>query len=175
MWALQLRVKGLCDPFKDETPGGLMDQKNLEYFKNVFFDLKKNCNGELLEAKEVMNLEQNGDEVDTATTERERELTLKIQGRSRFFYKKIDDALSRINSGTFGQCEECGDEIEINRLKARPMTNLCICCKEAEEREEQSIPYTKRSHTLGKAIVGGNALIEENRPQFQLIDSSLIN
>ncbi|GAB4407203.1 MAG: hypothetical protein OHK0056_07130 [Bacteriovoracaceae bacterium] len=153
-----------------------MDKSNLEFFKNVFFELKKNWKNETLETPDLLIQDTAGDEVDTALTERDRELSLKIAGRSRFFHKKIDDALERINAGTFGQCEECGDEIEFNRLKARPMTNLCICCKEEQEREEQSIPYTKRSHTLGKAIVGGVPLIqEENRPKFDLINSEIIN
>lgn len=155
-----------------------MDNKNLEFFKQIFFDLKKNWNSENLEAPELLTTVEGGDEVDCALTERDRELTLKIAGRSRFFHKKIDDALTRIDGGTFGCCEECGEDIELSRLKARPMTNMCIHCKEEEERAEQSIPYGRRSHTLGKAIVGGNALTDfdiQNRPSLKLLHSEISN
>ena len=163
--------------FKDELiRGGTMDSKNLDYFKSIFFNLKKNWSTETLDSQDLLTENQGGDEVDTALNERDRELSLKIAGRSRFFHKKIDDALNRIENGTYGQCEECGDEIDLSRLKARPMTNMCICCKEEQEREEQNIPYTKRSHTLGRAIVGGTPLqFEEQRPKFELISSEIIN
>jgi len=51
--------------------------------------------------------------------------------------KKIDDALSRIDNKTFGVCEECGEEIGVNRLKVRPVATLCIACKEEQEKKEK--------------------------------------
>jgi len=52
--------------------------------------------------------------------------------------KKIDEALDRINNGTFGICESCGEEISIKRIKARPVTTLCIDCKTKQEEEEKN-------------------------------------
>jgi DnaK suppressor protein len=51
--------------------------------------------------------------------------------------KKIDEALERINNGTFGICESCGEEISLKRLEARPVTTLCIDCKTRQEADEK--------------------------------------
>ncbi|TMB23658.1 MAG: conjugal transfer protein TraR, partial [Deltaproteobacteria bacterium] len=52
--------------------------------------------------------------------------------------KKIDDALARIENGTFGTCEICEEEISVKRLEARPVTTMCIRCKEEQEKQEKS-------------------------------------
>ncbi len=52
---------------------------------------------------------------------------------------KINKALVKIDDGTFGVCEECGEEISVKRLEARPETTLCIKCKEDQEREERTM------------------------------------
>ncbi len=77
------------------------------------------------------------DEYDQATSEYLQYFTLRLRGREKYFLDKIDQALARINEGTFGYCETCGEEIGMNRLRARPETTLCIRCKEAQEREER--------------------------------------
>ena len=53
-------------------------------------------------------------------------------------FKKIDDALARIEGGTFGICEICEEEISVKRLEARPVTTMCIRCKEEQEKQEKS-------------------------------------
>jgi DnaK suppressor protein len=62
---------------------------------------------------------------------------LRLRDRDRKLVKKIREALSRIEDGTFGICEMCGEEIAIARLKARPVTTLCIECKSRQEEEER--------------------------------------
>jgi DnaK suppressor protein len=62
---------------------------------------------------------------------------LRIRDRERKLIFKIQEALTRIDEGTFGICEECGEEIGIERLKARPVTTLCIECKSSQEVEEK--------------------------------------
>ena len=52
---------------------------------------------------------------------------------------KIDEAVTRIESGSYGRCEECGNEIGLARLKARPVTTLCIACKSDQEARERLI------------------------------------
>lgn len=79
-------------------------------------------------------------------------LSLKVKGRERHLHFKIRKALQRIENGTFGLCYECGENIEINRLLARPIAELCLACKEEEEKKECHIPYQKKSHTLGKIL-----------------------
>ncbi len=77
------------------------------------------------------------DEYDQATSEYLQYFTLRLRGREKYFLDKIEQALARIEDGSFGICEACGNEIGINRLYARPETTLCIRCKEAQEREER--------------------------------------
>ena len=70
---------------------------------------------------------------DRATQESEFGLELRTRDRERKLLKKIDSALSRIDDGTYGYCEETGDEIGLRRLEARPVATLCV---EAQERRE---------------------------------------
>jgi DnaK suppressor protein len=77
------------------------------------------------------------DPTDRASLEGNRNLTLRIRDRERKLLTKIDEALLRIEDGTYGICEECGDEITVERLKARPVTTLCIACKSEQEADER--------------------------------------
>jgi DnaK suppressor protein len=77
------------------------------------------------------------DEYDQATSEYLQYFTLRLRGREKYFLDKIEQALGRIEVGSFGVCESCGGEIGLNRLRARPETTFCIRCKEAQEREER--------------------------------------
>ena len=79
------------------------------------------------------------DPTDRASLESDRNLTLRIRDRERKLRNKIDDALARIEDGTFGMCEVCGDEIGTERLEARPVTTLCINCKESQEQDESRL------------------------------------
>ncbi len=79
---------------------------------------------------------EGGDEIDRADLEEERYLTFRIKGREAKLLHKIDYALMRIEAGTYGICENCGAQIPFERLKARPVTTMCIECKELEEESE---------------------------------------
>jgi DnaK suppressor protein len=83
------------------------------------------------------NKENFPEPADRAALESERNATLRIRDRERKLIAKIDAALERINSGTYGICEECGEQIGVERLKARPVTTLCIDCKADQEAEEK--------------------------------------
>ena len=73
---------------------------------------------------------------DRAAVESERNAILRIRDRERKLIAKIDAALERIEDGTYGVCEQCGERIGRERLKARPVTTLCIDCKADQEAEE---------------------------------------
>ena len=62
---------------------------------------------------------------------------LRLRDRERLLLKKIDEAVERIDNGTFGICEECGNRIGVKRIGARPVTTLCIECKTRQEEEEK--------------------------------------
>ena len=131
-----------------------MNTEMMKQFENLFIELKKNT---LNEMKMVDPTNEKGDEVDLSQEDRQMALDLKLLGRQNFMLKKIDNALFKIKNGSFGVCEECDGEIEINRLRARPVATQCISCKEEEERSENQMLYEKRSHTHGKAL-GGNII-----------------
>ena len=69
-------------------------------------------------------------------------MRIRLRNREASYLKKIEFALLRIKEGNFGECEDCGDEIDVRRLEARPTTSLCIGCKEEQERGEKSFADT---------------------------------
>ncbi|MFY9942663.1 MAG: RNA polymerase-binding protein DksA [Desulfobacterales bacterium] len=79
------------------------------------------------------------DPTDRASLESDRNFMLRIRDREAKLIKKIKKALERIDKGSFGICETCGEEISIERLKARPVTTQCIECKTKEEALEKSL------------------------------------
>ncbi len=87
--------------------------------------------------RDTSNVEfEGGDEIDRADIEEGRYITYRIKGREANLIHKIDYALMKMENGTYGICERCGAEIPYERLKARPVTTMCISCKEEEEEEE---------------------------------------
>ncbi len=83
--------------------------------------------------------ENTPDPTDRASIEADGISVLRIRDRERKLLSKIDEALARIQLGTYGICEECGGEIGLERLNARPVTTLCIDCKAEQEAEERRV------------------------------------
>jgi len=77
------------------------------------------------------------DIVDLATSDLSLNLNVEIRERERHLLSKIDTVLAKIDDGSFGICDECGEAIGSGRLQARPVTTLCIKCKEEEEEQEK--------------------------------------
>jgi len=77
------------------------------------------------------------DLTDRASAEADRNFGLRVRDRERKLIIKIKEALKRVEDGTFGTCEVCGEPIDPKRLEARPVTTLCIDCKIEQEREEK--------------------------------------
>ena len=73
---------------------------------------------------------------DQASAEMDQNFLLRLKDRERKLIKKIDEALDRMATNVYGICESCGQDIPYNRLKARPVTTLCIECKTLQEQEE---------------------------------------
>jgi DnaK suppressor protein len=74
---------------------------------------------------------------DQASAETDRNFMLRLRGREQRLLKKIDEAIDRIENNIFGICEDCGEEVDIKRLEARPVTTMCIDCKTLQEEEEK--------------------------------------
>ena len=75
------------------------------------------------------------DEMDLASSEYMQSFTFRLRGRERVFLKKIEKALKKLDEGVFGVCDDCEEPISVKRLEARPETELCIRCKEDQERK----------------------------------------
>ncbi len=103
--------------------------------------LVKQRNALLSEAEEALNALPGQtifpDMGDQASAEIDRSFMLRLRGREQRLLKKIDQAIEKIENGTFGVCDVCGEEITIQRLEARPVTNMCIFCKTEQEEEEK--------------------------------------
>ena len=82
------------------------------------------------------------DPTDRAALESNRNFLLRIRDRERKLLVKIQEALNRIDDGTFGTCQECGEDISESRLKARPVATLCVECKRMQEIEEEKMAGT---------------------------------
>lgn len=115
-----------------------MDTKDLEFFRTHLTDMLSSMAQQGDETIEDMTdtVEVYADPADRATAETDRAFTLRLRDRERRLIKKIQEALERIDDGTFGICDECGEDISIPRLKARPVTTLCIHCKSRQEEDE---------------------------------------
>ena len=75
---------------------------------------------------------------DQATAEADQNFSMRIKEREQKLLKKIDEALDRMDKQTYGICERCEEDIPYERLKARPVTTLCIACKTLQEQEEKT-------------------------------------
>ncbi len=116
-----------------------MDQNKQEYFKGVLQEEMRLLLEEAGKTVSEMTADNTNfpDPNDRATQESDRNFELRIRDRERRLLNKIREALERIEEGSFGVCELCGEEISEARLKARPVTTLCIDCKMEEERKEK--------------------------------------
>ena len=77
------------------------------------------------------------DEIDTASSEMNLAFQGRLRERERFLIAKINRALEKVDAGVFGECESCGEDISMERMKARPMAQLCIECKAEQEQRER--------------------------------------
>ncbi|MDA8172735.1 MAG: RNA polymerase-binding protein DksA [Nitrospiraceae bacterium] len=115
-----------------------MREEKLQEIKNELLKQKEII---LCEAETAMNAlpEQTvfPDLGDQASAETDRNFMLRLRGREQRLLKKIEEAIDRIDAGSFGICEVCGEPIDINRLAARPVTTMCIACKTEQEEDEK--------------------------------------
>lgn len=120
---------------------GKASRKRAKY-PDIRRDLERQRTAILGEVEEVLthrgDLEAFPDVSDQASAEVDQNFSMRIRERERKLLKKIDEALERMNVATYGICERCGGDIPYKRLKARPVTTLCIECKTLQEQEERA-------------------------------------
>jgi DnaK suppressor protein len=122
----------------DDEP--FMNPRQQEYFRQKLIRWREEL---LSEASETLqNLQAGGsneaDIADRASIETDRSLELRTRDRARKLIAKIDDALRRIETGTYGYCEETSEPISLRRLEARPIATLSLEAQERHERMEKT-------------------------------------
>lgn len=123
-----------------------MKKKELDQLKEILEEEKRRILRHLEDISDtsVADIDTpSGDSVDLASLEINQNSLVKVGKRELNHLKKIDVALQKIVDGTYGECENCGEQIALARLLARPVAQLCIDCKTAQENEERR--YTDRS------------------------------
>jgi DnaK suppressor protein len=113
-------------------------KQEVDFFRKLLSQRLQELRSEA--GKTVEGMDEHGnfpDPTDRASMESSRNSVLRIRDRERKLIFKIQEALRRLDDGEYGICEECGEEIGIERLKARPVTTLCIGCKSSQEIEER--------------------------------------
>lgn len=126
--------------YKPSNKEEYMNEMQLEYFRQKLLDWKKEL---LAQSSDTLDdLRQGGlnqpDDIDRASLETDKSLDLRTKDRARKLIMKIDQALERIEDGSYGYCEETGEEIGIARLMARPIATLCVEAQERHERMEKT-------------------------------------
>lgn len=118
-----------------------MNKKMLGYFRVVLNAWKKELENEITRTVHQLRDEPENpsDPNDRASQETDMSLELRSRDRERKLIKKIDEALERIEKDEYGYCDNCGVEIGVERLEARPTAELCIDCKTLEEIREKKM------------------------------------
>lgn len=109
---------------------------DLTPYKELLLKLKSEATIKKDDIKITFQAERAADELDVATHDINASLNKRLLERQQAFVRRINIALEKIEDGTYGLCEECGEEINPRRLLARPVAVLCIDCKEKQERKE---------------------------------------
>lgn len=130
----------LPQDYKPSADEEYMNEMQLEYFRQKLENWKKSLVSQSVDTLD--DLRQGGlnqpDDVDRASLETDKSLDLRTKDRIRKLIAKIDEALDRIEDGTYGYCEETGEPIGIERLEARPVATLSIEAQERHERMEKT-------------------------------------
>lgn len=92
------------------------------------------------------------DEADLASSDIDQSMRMRLGNREALYLKKVDQALDRIKDAVYGECVSCGEEIGMKRLEARPTAELCILCKEEEEKKENLSAMGRKPKSLGVTL-----------------------
>lgn len=129
------------EPYKAKKGEEYMNDKQLAHFRKMLEAWKAELSQDIDTTLHSMQDEQTvfADPNDRATQESDMALELRNRDRERKLIKKINETITKIDSGDYGYCESCGIEIGLDRLQARPTATLCIDCKTLEEIRERQV------------------------------------
>lgn len=127
--------------YKSKKGESYMNPKQLGHFRTILNDIKLGLGEDIDRTVHTMQDEATvfADPNDRASQESDVSLELRNRDRERKLIKKIDEMMAKIDSGDYGYCDNCGVEIGLNRLEARPTATLCIDCKTLDEIREKQI------------------------------------
>ena len=116
-----------------------MEEQDLEFFRQLLMQwMEELLNHADETVEELLDSRENlADPLDRASADSDRIRTLRMRDRESMLIKKIRQSLEDIENGEYGVCKDCGEEISIERLKARPVTSFCIRCKTKRESLEK--------------------------------------
>ncbi len=127
------------EPYQPKKGEEYLNEKQGEHFRHILLDWRRLLMDEM--GRTVHHMQDDAanfpDPNDRATQESEFSMELRARDRERKLIKKIDESLSKLETGEYGYCEGCGVEIGIRRLEARPTATLCIDCKTLDEKREK--------------------------------------
>jgi DnaK suppressor protein len=128
-------------PYKAKKGEEYMNPNQLAHFRQVMNNIKAELGQDIDRTVHTMQEEATAfaDPNDRATQESDMSLELRNRDRARKLIKKIAEMISKIDSGDYGYCDNCGIEIGLNRLEARPTATLCIDCKTLDEIREKQV------------------------------------
>lgn len=134
-------VKPAAAPINAAKPKKKLTERE-QRLHNIKMHLLRQRTALLSGAEQALNEQLPGQTIfpdlgDQATAETDRNFMLRLRGREQRLLNKINEAIERIDIGTFGICDDCGNEIDIKRLEVRPVTTMCIECKTLQEEEEK--------------------------------------
>lgn len=121
-----------------------MNKKDLKHYKDILLNLKTQIlNSGLLKSKEDLTISSDdlAEEGDLASITINQELSFGIREWELAKLRAIEEALARVEAGTYGHCEECDQEIKAKRLEKQPWAILCI--DHAEEKERENLRFSK--------------------------------
>ncbi len=128
-------------PYKPKKGEAYMNPQQLDHFRAILNNIKSGLSEDIDRTVHTMQDEATvfADPNDRASQESDVSLELRNRDRERKLIKKIEEMLAKIDSGDYGFCENCGVEIGLNRLEARPTATLCIDCKTLDEIREKQV------------------------------------
>jgi DnaK suppressor protein len=115
-----------------------LSKKDLERFRLLLTEQRHSLTSHVAKASDIrLDPDDLADEMDTASSESDQAFAGRLRERERGLLNKIAQALEKIEDGVYGECEDCGEDIAMARLEARPVADLCIDCKSTQEKLER--------------------------------------
>jgi len=144
----------VCSSTSNPKESNMMSPEKIAEFKKLFENERKQIQAQLARTAYEFQVPQEdlSDEMDLTSTELEQNMRIRLRNRQTLYLKKVEQALGRINEGTYGECYACDEGIELKRLEARPTTTHCVACKEEQEHNEMLHVDGRKHKSIGQKL-----------------------